>query len=104
MPAKREKAWVLSRCADFFPLDSRLRGNDKLTINCRLNSPAMPRVFGSHYLDLPAWRITFFNEKTGYGMTIALKLHFVYQSLINLYLRDCVASHRKIDISWQSRA
>ena len=25
-----------------------------------------------------------------------------YQSLINLYLRDCVSSHRKIDISWQS--
>jgi uncharacterized protein (DUF4415 family) len=25
-----------------------------------------------------------------------------YQSLINLYLRDCVAHHRKIDISWQS--
>jgi predicted DNA binding CopG/RHH family protein len=23
-----------------------------------------------------------------------------YQSLINLYLRDCVSSHRKIDISW----
>lgn len=23
-----------------------------------------------------------------------------YQSLINLYLRDCVAQHRKIDISW----
>ena len=26
-----------------------------------------------------------------------------YQSLINLYLRDCVAQHRKIDISWQAR-
>ncbi len=24
-----------------------------------------------------------------------------YQSLINLYLRDCVLRHRKIDISWQ---
>lgn len=23
-----------------------------------------------------------------------------YQSLINLYLRDCVAQHRKVDISW----
>lgn len=23
-----------------------------------------------------------------------------YQSLINLYLRDCVAEHRKIDLSW----
>lgn len=24
-----------------------------------------------------------------------------YQSLINLYLRDCVAHHRKVDISWR---
>jgi len=23
-----------------------------------------------------------------------------YQSLINLYLRDCVNQHRKVDISW----
>lgn len=27
-----------------------------------------------------------------------------YQSLINLYLRDCVANHRKIDITWRDRA
>lgn len=27
-----------------------------------------------------------------------------YQSLINLYLRDCAAHHRKIDISWQTAA
>ena len=26
-----------------------------------------------------------------------------YQSLINLYLRDCVAQHRKVDILWQAR-
>ena len=26
-----------------------------------------------------------------------------YQSLINLYLRDCVAQHRKIDISWHKQ-
>ncbi len=25
-----------------------------------------------------------------------------YQSLINLYLRDCVAQHRKVQIAWQS--
>ena len=23
-----------------------------------------------------------------------------YQSLINLYLRDCMANHRKLDMSW----
>ena len=27
-----------------------------------------------------------------------------YQSLINLYLRDCVAKHREIDLSWQKKA
>lgn len=25
-----------------------------------------------------------------------------YQSLINLYLRDCVSQHRKIDIQWKA--
>ena len=25
-----------------------------------------------------------------------------YQSLINLYLRDCANHHRKVDIQWQS--
>jgi len=27
-----------------------------------------------------------------------------YQSLINLYLRDCMSKHRKIDINWSGRA
>ncbi len=27
-----------------------------------------------------------------------------YQSLINLYLRDCVAHHRKVDITWHAKA
>ena len=26
-----------------------------------------------------------------------------YQSLINLYLRDCVAQHRKLDTTWTKR-
>lgn len=25
------------------------------------------------------------------------------QSLINIYLRDCVIKHRKVDVSWPSR-
>lgn len=24
-----------------------------------------------------------------------------YQSLINLYLRDCISNHRKVNITWQ---
>ena len=27
-----------------------------------------------------------------------------YQSLINLYLRDCVAQHREVDITWRKQA
>lgn len=26
-----------------------------------------------------------------------------YQSLINLYLRDCVSQHRQVDISWNQK-
>ena len=37
----------------------------------------------------------------GYFKQMADEAGVPYQSLINLYLRDCVASHRKIDISWQ---
>ena len=27
-----------------------------------------------------------------------------YQSLINLYLRDCVTQHRKVDIAWNAKS
>ncbi len=27
-----------------------------------------------------------------------------YQSLINLYLRDCISQHRKVDISWHEKS
>ena len=37
-----------------------------------------------------------------YFREMAEKANVPYQSLINLYLRDCVAQHRKIDISWHS--
>ena len=26
-----------------------------------------------------------------------------YQSLINLYLRDCITEHRRLDLSWASK-
>ena len=26
-----------------------------------------------------------------------------YQSLINLYLRDCISQHRKVNISWHQK-
>jgi uncharacterized protein (DUF4415 family) len=39
-----------------------------------------------------------------YFKTMAEKKDIPYQSLINLYLRDCVAEHREIDISWQDKS
>ncbi len=38
----------------------------------------------------------------GYFKKMADETRVPYQSLINLYLRDCVFQHRKIDISWQT--
>jgi uncharacterized protein (DUF4415 family) len=39
----------------------------------------------------------------GYFKQMAEDAGVPYQSLINLYLRDCVAQHRKIDIAWQAK-
>jgi predicted DNA binding CopG/RHH family protein len=38
----------------------------------------------------------------GYFKEMAEEAGVPYQSLINLYLQDCVAQHRKINISWPS--
>ena len=38
----------------------------------------------------------------GYFKLMADEKGVPYQSLINLYLRDCITNHRKIDISWQT--
>ena len=40
----------------------------------------------------------------GYFKQMAEETSIPYQSLINLYLRDCVAQHREIDLSWQKKA
>jgi len=37
----------------------------------------------------------------GYFKEMAEDTGIPYQSLINLYLRDCVANNRKPDMSWQ---
>jgi predicted DNA binding CopG/RHH family protein len=39
----------------------------------------------------------------GYFKSMAEDAGVPYQSLINLYLRDCVVRHRKVDISWQAK-
>jgi len=38
-----------------------------------------------------------------YFKEMAEETGIAYQSLINLYLRDCVAQHREIDLSWQKK-
>jgi uncharacterized protein (DUF4415 family) len=38
----------------------------------------------------------------GYFKSMAEEAGVPYQSLINLYLRDCVATHRKLDMRWRS--
>jgi len=36
-----------------------------------------------------------------YFKNLAEDLNIPYQSLINLYLRDCAQSNRKLDLRWQ---
>jgi predicted DNA binding CopG/RHH family protein len=38
-----------------------------------------------------------------YFKEMATEAGVPYQSLINLYLRDCVAQHRKVTIAWQPK-
>lgn len=39
-------------------------------------------------------------EVVTYFKDMALEAGVPYQSLINLYLRDCVIQHRKVNIGW----
>jgi predicted DNA binding CopG/RHH family protein len=38
-----------------------------------------------------------------YFKDMAMEAGVPYQSLINLYLRDCVAHHRKVKIAWPAK-
>jgi predicted DNA binding CopG/RHH family protein len=40
-------------------------------------------------------------ESINYFKTISEDVGIPYQSLINLYLRDCAASHRKLNLDWK---
>jgi len=40
-------------------------------------------------------------ESITYFKSISEEVGIPYQSLINLYLRDCAASHRKLNLSWK---
>lgn len=40
-------------------------------------------------------------EAIDYFKTLSADMGIPYQSLINLYLRDCAASHRKLNMQWE---
>ena len=40
-------------------------------------------------------------DAIAYFKTMAEETGIPYQSLINLYLRDCVATRRKLDLRWK---
>lgn len=40
-------------------------------------------------------------ESISYFKSISEEVGIPYQSLINLYLRDCAATHRKLDLNWK---
>ena len=40
-------------------------------------------------------------DSIGYFKGILEQVGIPYQTLINLYLRDCAAQHRKLDLSWK---
>jgi uncharacterized protein (DUF4415 family) len=40
-------------------------------------------------------------DSISYFKAISEDVGIPYQSLINLYLRDCAASHRKLNLDWK---
>jgi uncharacterized protein (DUF4415 family) len=40
-------------------------------------------------------------EAIDYFKSISEEVGIPYQSLINLYLRDCAASHRNLNLNWK---
>jgi len=40
-------------------------------------------------------------ESVDYFKAISEEIGIPYQTLINLYLRDCAASHRKLNLQWK---
>ena len=40
-------------------------------------------------------------EAIDYFKSISERVGIPYQSLINLYLRDCAATHRKLNLNWK---
>ena len=41
-------------------------------------------------------------DTVSYFKTLAEEVGMPYQNLINLYLRDCAANHKKLEMKWAS--
>lgn len=41
-------------------------------------------------------------ETIDYFKSLATEMDMPYQTIINLYLRDCVVNHRKLEMKWIS--
>ena len=57
-------------------------------------NPYAERLKQSVTIRLDAAAVTYFKR-------LAAELEIPYQTLINLYLRDCAASGRKLDMKWK---
>ena len=55
------------------------------------------------YVSQPKKQITIRldEDSIAYFKTISEEVGIPYQSLINLYLRDCASKNRKIDLQWK---
>ena len=40
-------------------------------------------------------------DSVSYFKAVSQEVGIPYQSLINLYLRDCAATHKKLNLSWK---
>jgi predicted DNA binding CopG/RHH family protein len=40
-------------------------------------------------------------DSVSYFKSVSAEVGIPYQSLINLYLRDCAISHKKLNLSWK---
>lgn len=55
----------------------------------------------TNYLKQPL-TIRLDQDTIDYFKSLATDMDMPYQTIINLYLRDCVVNHRKLEITWVS--
>lgn len=65
------------------------------------NMPSRKNPYASRLKKPVTMRLS--EDVIDYFKSMAEEAGVPYQSLINLYLRDCVAQHRTLNISWPSK-